>query len=742
MILYYSLLLVLVLQSNSQLVVFDSTRLSVLEGQEGRLQARLGVQPGSSVQIQFSINFGTVSSDFLYSTEITFTTANWNQNQPFVVSLPDNVVVHGNRLYDVNMRVLSADNVFNGAIIQPLKVEIRDDEIPLILLTISNDVTFENDRNRNSTITARLSFQPTQDDIITVAVQPNPREGIASPNQLFFSSLNWSSAVTVTVSSLDDEIADGNIKYPVQFSAMSNLFSNSAYNGITALVNITNVDDEFPGLVFDPSVVDIDEGESLSVKVTLNYEPSVDVRINAPTADGIDAAIVSGESMTFTKNGWNLPQQLVIKGNLDQVIDGDYFRTMMFSSTSLDTNWNQLSFPLNVTVRDTMGYKFLRFIPFEIRSGLSPWSVTRFSEIHLRGNTPNVGYQPINMTEALVHCQGGVLSSSSLCNLTVDPSLVTDGNVFSSIELPMGNILQISFQNPKAFCGVTISTSSSDLLTDPVGWMIQIKERQTSQWLTVLNETVSVSAGRNVMSTWVDFCPIIPITPSPSIVATAIPLGTQGPTAPPATLKPKTDTPKPAVATPNPPVKTSSPNSVTNPEVTMTPVIATSSDDDSSATLPLTIIISVVIVLCALSILYYRSVKSKEQKGKKMMHAGDEYPDREAPTRELNNLGGGQHELRDGMSSIQDLHGPVVEEIFSHSSGPAGVEYPDEDYSSASYAPLPNYTESRLGGVLSGRGKPSLKEPPSFSDGLQGAYHQNEMGPGPIRSLGRGSIFT
>ncbi|MEG5097281.1 S8 family serine peptidase [Microcoleus sp. B13-B4] len=93
-----------------------------------------------------------------------------------------------------------------------------------------------------ATFTVKLDSPPTADVKIDLA-SSNTTEGIISPVSLTFNSTNWNSPQTVTVTGVDDLVADGNKTYSIVTTpAVSN---DSNYSGLNAAdVSVTNSDSE------------------------------------------------------------------------------------------------------------------------------------------------------------------------------------------------------------------------------------------------------------------------------------------------------------------------------------------------------------------------------------------------------------------------------------------------------------------------------------------------------------------
>ncbi len=92
--------------------------------------------------------------------------------------------------------------------------------------------------------TVVLDTQPTAD--VTIALSSSDTsEGTVDKTSLTFTSLNWDTAQTVTVTGVDDAVLDGDVAYTIVTAAATS--GDGDYSGLdVADVSVTNIDDEAP----------------------------------------------------------------------------------------------------------------------------------------------------------------------------------------------------------------------------------------------------------------------------------------------------------------------------------------------------------------------------------------------------------------------------------------------------------------------------------------------------------------
>lgn len=100
---------------------------------------------------------------------------------------------------------------------------------------------FTSEAGGRATFTARLNSEPT-DDVTIGLTSSNTIEGTVSPAGLTFTSLNWNTAQTVTVTGQDDEVQDGSQAYFIITTIVS---SDINYNDMNVPdVSVSNTDDD------------------------------------------------------------------------------------------------------------------------------------------------------------------------------------------------------------------------------------------------------------------------------------------------------------------------------------------------------------------------------------------------------------------------------------------------------------------------------------------------------------------
>ncbi|MCY4482332.1 MAG: hypothetical protein OXC12_05590, partial [Spirochaetaceae bacterium] len=234
---------------------------------------------------------------------------------------------------------------------------IRDEDPRGVVLT---PPSLTLDEGEAGTYTLALSSQPT--DAVTAALTTSG--GVtAAPQSLSFTTTDWSTAQTVTVTAQDDDDAvDGT-------AAVRHAFTGGDYDGRAADdLPVTIRDGDTQGVVLSPTALAVDEGQSAPYTVALASQPTADVTVAIGGMVGTDVS-AGPSSLTFTASTWRTAQTVTVRaaddadGVQDQVslthtaAGGDYVavsENLTVTVTDSDTVGLVLSEPTLAVTEDAM----------------------------------------------------------------------------------------------------------------------------------------------------------------------------------------------------------------------------------------------------------------------------------------------------------------------------------------------------------------------------------------------------
>ena len=168
----------------------------------------------------------------------------------------------------------------------------------------------------SATYTVRLNTQPTSDVVITVSSDNSDvtadTDAASSGNQatLTFSTSNWSTAQTVTVSAAQDADAANDaasITHAVVAASSADEFDAVTIAGVA----VTVTDDDTAGVTVSETTLTVTEGGSATYTVRLNTQPTSDVVIGV-TKSGSPDVTVSPATLTFTPANWGTAQTVTV----------------------------------------------------------------------------------------------------------------------------------------------------------------------------------------------------------------------------------------------------------------------------------------------------------------------------------------------------------------------------------------------------------------------------------------------
>lgn len=171
-----------------------------------------------------------------------------------------------------------------------------------------------------ATFTVRLKSPPTAPVMIGFSTS-NAAEGAVAPASVTFSSANWNSLQSVTVTGVDDAIDDGDVIYTVLSANASS--ADPEFNGMDVPdVLVTNADNDGAGIAATPAsgLLTNESGASASFTLKLQTQPVADVTINL-SVDKPDEVVLSTLSLTFNATNWNTPRTVYVSGVDDPTID-------------------------------------------------------------------------------------------------------------------------------------------------------------------------------------------------------------------------------------------------------------------------------------------------------------------------------------------------------------------------------------------------------------------------------------
>ena len=299
------------------------------DGTPAMFTIELQSQPTANVTVTVASN--DVGEGTLTQTDVSFTTANWNAPQTITVTGVDDNLADGNQPYRIQFGpATSADADYAGLTPNNVDVTNTDNETAGFVLTSLDDTTGENGDQAGFTVA--LTSAPTAPVTVNFATG-DASEGITTLTSLTFTAADFNAPQLVTITGVNDNVADGLQPYQIVFTATTSADGN--YAGlIPSNIDVANVDDDSAGFTVSNISGDTDEnGNQASFTVVLNSQPTADVTVNFASSDSSEGDTVV-DALTFTSNNWDAPQTITIVGRNDDLADGPQPSRVDFAATT------------------------------------------------------------------------------------------------------------------------------------------------------------------------------------------------------------------------------------------------------------------------------------------------------------------------------------------------------------------------------------------------------------------------
>lgn len=306
------------------------------DGATATFSVVLTTEPSATVSIGVSSSDtteGTVNSALL-----TFNSSNWTIPQDVTVTGVDDDIADGDIGYSIITASASSNDAnYNG--LTPEDVSIINTDNDLAEFNVSAISGNTTETGVSATFSVALSSQPTAD--VTIAINSlDTGEGIADKPSLTFTATDWNVAQVVTVTGVDDSVADGNQTFLIQLA--SAVSSDTQFAGQNPPdVSVINIDDDSAGFNISPANGNTSEaGGTATFTAQLNTQPTSTVTINISSSD-LTEGTVEQSAITFDASNWNIAQTVTVTGVDDNVKDGNQnYSIVLANAISNDSNYS------------------------------------------------------------------------------------------------------------------------------------------------------------------------------------------------------------------------------------------------------------------------------------------------------------------------------------------------------------------------------------------------------------------
>ena len=178
-------------------------------------------------------------------------------------------------------------------------------------------------------MTTAMVSETGNEDVFTVVLTAEPASNVVldassassgevtvSPAQLTFTSANWNTPQTVTVTGVDDSppTVDGDQAVNVTL-AINDALSDHAWHSLTdQIVSVTNQDNDNPGFTLSKAAATVSENETFDTfTIVLTAQPLSDVVFDLTSGNTPEVTVFPAKR-TFTPINWNVAQAVTVTG--------------------------------------------------------------------------------------------------------------------------------------------------------------------------------------------------------------------------------------------------------------------------------------------------------------------------------------------------------------------------------------------------------------------------------------------
>ena len=311
--------------TKSQSVTFGAGSYSVQEGETVEVTVRLSLAPDSPVTIPLTASNEDGATDDDYSGVPAIVVFDAGETAAtFTFRAVDDNVAEGTERVILGFGTLPSG--VNPGTLVTAEVSIEEDNRGVRITPLALEVM----EGGGETYTVVLESEPT--GAVTVTVGGAAGDLTVEPEELTFTTLNWSTAQTVTVTAAEDE--DSIVDAPV---TLTHTVSGGGYDGVTAAdVEVTIIENDIVGVTVAPEALEVREGSSEIYTVVLDTEPTGPVTVTVGGAAG--DVMVEPEELTFTTLNWSTAQTVTVTAaeDEDSIVDAPVTLTHTVSGGGYD----------------------------------------------------------------------------------------------------------------------------------------------------------------------------------------------------------------------------------------------------------------------------------------------------------------------------------------------------------------------------------------------------------------------
>ncbi|MBQ9244164.1 MAG: hypothetical protein IJ165_13260 [Proteobacteria bacterium] len=307
------------------------------EGQNRPVLIKLNTQPKKDVKVTLAVDDDT-EAKFDVS-EVTLNAENWKTGVEVNLTGISDFFIDGDQPIKLTFTTSSEDEDYN---LEPLQIDgkVIDEDTADVLVAMGDSPIVKEGSNDSVTMSVSLTSKPTKEVTLALSITDDTELKI-NKKSLTIKPEHWDIPQDILVNSVDDDIVDGNIKSKVVIKMSS---GDTNFNDKTKEVEFTTVDNDVAGFLINSNAASFPEGSgsTTSMKVSLQSQPTADVKVTVSSTDASELMVSSATTLTFTTSNWKTPQEVSAKVVDDKIADGTQTAQIKFVAASTDTNFDKI----------------------------------------------------------------------------------------------------------------------------------------------------------------------------------------------------------------------------------------------------------------------------------------------------------------------------------------------------------------------------------------------------------------
>lgn len=337
--------------------IYDNDGFSITHS-GGTTEVTEGAATDSFTIVPIENPFGPLTITLTTSTEYTLSTTtlyfhmmDWSTPQEVTVTAVDDVDIESTETVAVSSSISTFAFKYGNTILAPFSISIIDNDAATPGVTISElggttDIT---EGGATDSYTVVLDAVPSANVAIALA---SDADSTLSTSSIVFTTSNWDSPQTITVTAVNDAIAEGTHSSTITHTATSTDGNYDAISISSVTANIS--DNENAGFTVSAISGNTSEaGDTANFTVVLTSEPLGLVTTTVHSSNTTEATI-NTSTLVFSPTDWNLARTVTVTGIDDGIDDGDIAYTIILdtASSSDDVSYAAIN-PSDVSVSNT-----------------------------------------------------------------------------------------------------------------------------------------------------------------------------------------------------------------------------------------------------------------------------------------------------------------------------------------------------------------------------------------------------